>query len=287
VRIGVVFPQNEIGDDPAVIRSFATTAEQVGFDHMRVYDHVLGAVHADREPPLTGPYTEDTPFHEIFVLMGYLAALTSTIELASGVLVLPQRQTALVAKQAAEVDILSGGRLRLGVGTGWNWVEYDVLNETFSDRGRRQEEQIEVLRALWSSPVVSFAGKWHQIDRAGIMPQPSRQIPIWLGGYTEVVQRRAARIADGFIVGPRRDPAPDVAALRQFVEQEGRSVADFGIDVIVPLNGRASQWLEDAERLAGLGVSHLTIATMGEGLSPQQHVDELASRHDALRAAIG
>ena len=173
MQIGVVFPQTEIGDDPVAIRDFAQAAEGLGYTHLLVYDHILGAVGEHREPPLTGFYSEKTPFHEVFVLLGYLAGLTSRIELATGVLVLPQRQTALVAKQAAEVDILSGGRLRLGVGVGWNYVEYEALNEDFSNRGRRQEEQVEVMRRLWAEPVVDFTGQVAP-HRPGRHPAPAR-----------------------------------------------------------------------------------------------------------------
>ncbi len=148
MRLGAVFPQTEVGSDPATARDLAQVVEESGFDHLLAYDHVLGASH-DREPKLMGPYTEESLFHEPFVLFGFLAAATSRLELVTGVLILPQRQTALVAKQAAEVDVLSGGRLRLGVGVGWNYVEYDALNQKFSDRGKRQEEQIEVLLRLW------------------------------------------------------------------------------------------------------------------------------------------
>ena len=152
MEIGAVFPQSEIGSDPAVIKDFAQAAESLGYSHLVVYDHVLGAV-PEREPRLTGPYTHETSFHEPFVLFGFLAAHTQRLGLMTGIIILPQRQTALVAKQAAEVDILSGGRLRLGIGTGWNYVEYDALNENFHNRGKRQEEQVDLLRKLWTDLV--------------------------------------------------------------------------------------------------------------------------------------
>src|SRR5580765_333967 len=182
MRFGAVFPTTEIGNDPGAIRDYAQTAEALGCARLTTYDHVLGAEHRDRQPPLRGPYTEQDPFHEPFVLLAYLAALTSTVELATGVLVLPQRQTALVAQQAAELDRLSGGRLVLGVATGWNHVEYTALGMTFPDRARRFDEQIGVLRMLWEQDLVDFTGTYHRIDRAALVPRPSRPIPLWMGG---------------------------------------------------------------------------------------------------------
>src|SRR5947207_13234197 len=205
MRIGVVFPQTEIGDDPIAIRDYAQAAEQLGYQHLLIYDHVLGASIANR-PDWRGPYTSDTLFHEPFVLFGYLAGLTKRIELVTGVIVLPQRQTALVAKQAAEIDVLSGGRLRLGIGVGWNEVEYEALGQDFHTRGRRSVEQIAVLRALLTQEVVDFHGHWHHITHAGLNPQPvQRPIPIWFGVGSsqnpyppEAVLRRVARLADGW-----------------------------------------------------------------------------------------
>ena len=201
--IGVVFPTTQIGNDPAVIRDFAQTSGGAWRPPVRrAYEHVLGAVHGDRYPPLPGPYTERDPFHEPLVLLGFLAACTTTIELGAAVLVLPQRQTALVAKQAAEVDLLSGGRVVLAVGTGWNYIEYESLSAPFSDRGRRLDEQVDVLRRLWREPVVDYRGEFHRIDRAGILPRPARgTIPVWFGGGAKVALARAARTGDGFVFG--------------------------------------------------------------------------------------
>ena len=201
LQIGAIFPTTEIGNDPIAIRDWAQTAEQLGYRHMVTYDHVLGAEHADREPRLMGPYTEKDPFHEPMVLYGYLSGVTESLELCTGVLILPQRQTALVAKQAAQIDMLSGGRLRLGVGTGWNWVEYDSLNEPFETRGKRFDEQVEVLRKLWREPVVDYRGEYHRIERAGLLPRPAQDIPLWFGALSEVAVRRAARVGDGVIFG--------------------------------------------------------------------------------------
>src|SRR3954447_8311199 len=198
MHIGVVYPQTELRGDPIAVRTIATAVEDLGFDHLLAYDHVVGAVHADRTPPLTGPYTELDPFHDPFMMFAYLAGITERITFATGVLILPQRQTVLVARQAADLDLLSGGRLRLGVGVGWNPVEYEALGEEFSTRGARQEEQIELLRRLFSEPVVDFAGRFDRVDRASLLPKPARPVPIWLGGGTAAIER-AARLADGFM----------------------------------------------------------------------------------------
>ncbi|WP_125182813.1 TIGR03619 family F420-dependent LLM class oxidoreductase, partial [Minwuia thermotolerans] len=185
MRLGVVFPQIEIAGDAEAVRRIVLAAEELEYDYILAYDHVVKAVHADRVPELEGPYTENDPFHDPFVLFGYAAGITKRIEFTTGVLILPQRQTVLVAQQAADVDILSGGRLRLGVGIGWNYVEYDALGENFRTRGRRADEQIGFLRRLWEEPVVSFDGRFDRIDRAGINPRPKRSIPIWIGGVSE------------------------------------------------------------------------------------------------------
>lgn len=281
--IGVVFPQNEIGNDPLVIRRFVERAESLGYTHLRVYDHVLGAAHEGRAPALTGPYTQDTPFHEPFVLMGYLAACTTSIELATGVIILPQRQTALVAKQAAEVDLLSGGRLRLGVGTGWNYVEYESLNEDFTNRGARQEEQIELLRLLWESELVDFAGRWHRIDRASILPRPGRRIPIWMGGFADAALRRAARLADGFMFSRPIDVVGDaVGRLRGYLSEAGRDINEFGLDCLAQMSAGPDRWAADASAFRELGATHLTVNTMGQGLAAEDHIDCLAAYRESV-----
>ena len=208
MQLGVIFPQVEMGVDPVAIRDYAQAVEQMGYTHLAVYDHVLGAGTTTR-PDWRGPYTSESLFHEPLVLFGYLAGCTRGLELVTEVIILPQRQTALVAKQAAEVDVLSGGRLRLGVGIGWNDVEYEVLGEDFHTRGRRVSEQIAVLRALWTQEVVTFEGKWHRITEAGINPLPvQRPIPIWMGGgRAESALRRIARLADGWFPQVRPDDA--------------------------------------------------------------------------------
>jgi probable F420-dependent oxidoreductase len=278
MKLGVVFPQTEIGNDPIAIRDYAQTVEQLGYDHLLVFDHVLGAHPARFEGRFRPPYTHETPFHEPFVLFGYLAAFTSKLELVTGIVILPQRQTALVAKQAAEVDVLTQGRLRLGVGIGWNHVEYEALNENFHNRGRRIEEQIALLRQLWTDPLVDFEGRYHHVRQAGIMPMPvQRPIPIWMGGMSEPVLKRAARLADGWF--PQFRPGPDGKAtidrLRDYVRDAGRDPDAFGIEGRISLfNTPEGDWSEALDGWRSLGVTHVTINTMNVGLSsPASHLD--------------
>jgi probable F420-dependent oxidoreductase len=266
LKIGAVFPTCEIGNDPAAIRDFAQTAEGLGYSHLVVYDHVLGAVHQGREPTLTGPYTERDPFHEPFVLYGFLAAVTKQLELATGVIVLPQRQTALVAKQAAEVAVLSGGRLRLGVGTGWNWVEYEALNESFATRGERLDEQVELLRLLFRGEPIDFEGRSHRVDRAGILPAPPAPIPIWFGGFTPVAIRRAARLGDGFLFGAASRPMQALCeALRRELEAAGRAGAPFGIESVIHYAEGPERWRAAAEAWKALGATHFSMRAMDTG----------------------
>lgn len=286
MRIGAVFPQTEIGDDPVVIREYAQTVEELGYQHILIYDHVLGASTANR-PNWRGPYTSDTTFHEPFVLFGYLAALTTTIELVTGVIILPQRQTALVAKQAAEIDLLSGGRLRLGIGVGWNEVEYQGLNENFHNRGVRSEEQIGLLRALWTEPVVDFKGRWHTVEAAGIKPLPvQRPIPIWIGGHDDRALRRIGRIGDGWF--PQR--APDETAreetnrLRSYIAEAGRGPEDVGIEARLNISREPETgWVSYASHWRELGATHLCVNTMGAGFtSIQEHLDALRKAREVL-----
>ncbi|MCY3648019.1 MAG: LLM class F420-dependent oxidoreductase [Chloroflexi bacterium] len=276
MQIGAIFPQTEIGSDPSVIRDFAQTAEGLGYSHILAYDHVLGAL-PEREPRLWGPYTHESAFHEPFVLFGYLAAITDRVELVTGVIILPQRQTALVAKQAAEVDILSGGRLRLGIGTGWNYVEYDSLNEDFTNRGKRQEEQVEVLRQLWDEPIVDFDGNWHRIDRAGLKPLPGRRIPIWFGGFSDPAFRRAARIGDGFVFGNGSPDARNtVETIRGYLDEEGRDPGSFGFEAMMNYGDGPENWAAEVERWRETGVDYVSMRTMNAGLeSPRDHIEAL------------
>ena len=223
-QIGVVFPQTSFFGGAEGIRGFATIIEHMGACHILAYDHVLGASKTTR-PDWSGPYSSDDPFQEPFVLFAYMAAIAPRLEFATGVIILPQRQTALVAKQAANVDLLSGGTFRLGVGVGWNAVEYEGLNEEFSNRGRRYSEQIDLIRELTSHEVIDFTGEWHRIDHAGIRPLGiQRPIPIWIGGSAEVAIRRAARIADGFMVNGTAIERCEasLAILRDELARQGR-----------------------------------------------------------------
>ncbi|MGH0030120.1 MAG: LLM class F420-dependent oxidoreductase [Myxococcota bacterium] len=263
MRIGAVFPTTEIGSDPTAIRDWIQTAEGLGYDHVITYDHVLGAVHEGRTPPLQGPYTERDAFHEPFVLFAWLAALTTRIELATGILILPQRQTVLVAKQAAELALLSGGRFRLGVGSGWNPVEYEALGVPYAGRGRRLDEQIELLRRLWREPVVDFDGELHRVDRAGLLPLPPSEIPIWKGGFTKPALRRAARAGDGFLFGstPKR-MAGMWATLRQELEARGRDPQAFGADAQIDFGQSPDEWADEIETWRQAGGSHVTLRAM-------------------------
>lgn len=287
MRIGAIFPQVEIGNDPVVIRDYAQAVEEMGYQHILVYDHVLGADISNR-PDWRGPYTSEHAFHEPFVLYGYLAAITRRIELVTGVLVLPQRQTALVAKQAAEVDVLSGGRLRLGIGVGWNDVEYEALGQDFRTRGARSEEQIALLRAFWTQPAVTFSGRWHTVEAAGINPLPvQRPIPIWIGGGSEATLRRIAKVGDGWF--PQRSPDEQaqamLAQLRQYAGEAGRDPSTIGIEARLSL-GQLPQaaWRSQLDAWRALGATHLSVNTMGMQLaSPQSHIDVLRKAIEQLR----
>ncbi|HLY22053.1 MAG TPA: LLM class F420-dependent oxidoreductase [bacterium] len=296
MKIGVVFPQIESGTDPGFIRDYAQTAESLGYDHILIYDHVVGANTASR-PKWSGPYTSKNTFHEPFVVFGYMAACTQRIELATGVIILPQRQAVLVAKQAAEVDVLSGGRLRLGIGVGWNDVEFDALGTNFHDRGARCVEQMKVMRALWTQETVTFEGKWHRIPDAGINPLPvQRPIPLWIGGESEIALRRAARIADGWMSSrpirpagkqPAGEPAREhqVERLREHLAAAGRSPKTFGIEGRAAIaDGGPDQWRLQIEQWQKLGATHLSVNTMQAGLpNPRAHIDAITRFREATR----
>lgn len=279
MKIGVVFPQTEFGSDPGAIRDYAQTAEALGFTHIIAYDHVLGA-NPDRPGGWSGPYTHLTPFHEPFVLFAYMAAHTAQIEFAPGVIILPQRQTALVAKQAATLDVLSNGRLRLGVGLGWNSVEYTALNEDFHSRGARIAEQVNVLRELWTKPLVNFAGKYHTIPDAGLNPLPvQRPIPIWFGGSVDAALKRAARVADGWLSTFRvfADAQRAIGIVEQALADNGRTRSDFGIEGRFGYgSGKPDEWRKSLEDWRNAGASHVSFNTMGANLTtPQAHIDAI------------
>jgi probable F420-dependent oxidoreductase len=287
MKHGVVFPQIEFGNDPQAIKDYAQAAESLGYDYLLVYDHVLGA-HPDREPKLTGPYTHEHPFHEPMVLFGFLAGVTTKLGLTTGIVILPQRQTVLVAKQAAEIDVLSDGRLRLGVGLGWNYVEYEALGENFKDRGHRVEEQVAVLRRLWTEPLVTYRGEHFTINNAGLNPLPiQRPIPVWFGGFTDAPIKRAARLGDGWFPGGR---SPDdslkrhLDLLHQTLDAAGRDRKNFGIDPWISIKGLSKdEFHERAETWRNLGATHSAIDTMRAGFkSPQEHINAIRSFRDAF-----
>lgn len=269
MRIGVVFPQTELGGDPGAVRAYGRRVEELGFTHILAYDHVVGAdpaVHTG----WAGPYDVRTTFHEPLVMFGFLAAVTEAVELVTGVIILPQRQTVLVAKQAAEVDLLSSGRLRLGVGIGWNAVEYEALGEDFGTRGKRSAEQIAVLRRLWTEPTVSVRGAHHQITGAGLSPLPvQRPIPIWIGSASDPGYRRAGRLADGWF--PMMSPGPRLDHARSVVEDAataaGRDPAQIGMEGRVSWRGDDDAALAEVTAWSQAGASHLSINTMGAGLA--------------------
>jgi probable F420-dependent oxidoreductase len=291
MKIGAVFPQTEFGNDPVALRDYAQTLEGLGYHHVLAYDHVLGA-NPNRPGGWSGPYTYQTPFHEPFVLFSFMAGVTTRLEFATGIIILPQRQTALVAKQAATLDVLSGGRLRLGIGIGWNQVEYECLNENFHNRGRRVEEQVEVLRLLWTQPLVQFKGRWHSIPDAGINPLPIQQpIPIWFGGHAEAVMRRIARWGAGWMPNYRRaeEARPNLALLDQFLAEAGRSRDEVGLEPRLGYgDGNPDRWRQWMEDWQAVGATHMTVNTMGCGFAtPAEHMAALErfAREMGLRPA--
>ena len=283
MQIGVVFPQTEIGDDPDDVARFATTAESLGYRHLIAYDHVLGANTASR-PDWFGPYTSKSLFHEPFVLFSYLAGITRTIGFATGVLILPQRQTALVAKQAASLDVMCRGRLRLGIGIGWNAVEYEALGENFKNRGRRSEEQIEVMRKLWASSEVEYDGQWHRIPDAGILPLPPRQdIPVWIGGFADVIPDRVGRLGDGWMPMASQRLPEDMARMRQVAKDHGRDPDAIGIECIIPPSATPDDARARIRELEDLGVTHVAYSMMNLDLTtPAAHIDALKGVWDAV-----
>ena len=276
MRIGAVFPQTESGTDPEAIKDYAQSVESLGFDHILAFDHVIGANAASR-PGWSGAYKHTDSFYEPLVLFGHIAGMTQKIELATGIIILPQRQTTLVAKQAATVDLLSGGRLRLGIGIGWNPVEYEALGEDFSNRGRRSEEQIELLKALWSEELLTYQGRYHKITDAGLNPlPPGKSIPIWFGGTSDPVLRRVAAIGDGWMPVGRPDDSRKemIEKLSGYLEKARRSITDIGIESWITLNGLSDSDVE--EEITGwkrLGATHLSVNTMNSGMKfPGDHI---------------
>jgi probable F420-dependent oxidoreductase len=290
VKIGVVFPQTEIGPDRGAVRAYGQRVEELGFSHILAYDHVLGADPAVHQP-WTGPYDIDTTFHEPLVMFGYLAALTS-LELVTGIIILPQRQTALAAKQAAEVDLLTNGNFRFGIGLGWNAVEYEALGKNFRDRGRRLTEQVTLLRRLWTERSVTFAGEYETVTAAGLAPMPvQRPIPIWFGGQSQAAYVRIGRLADGWF--PQVPPDARLDEARAVVDQAaaeaGRDPAKIGMEGRVSwTDAGADKLIDHVGRWRTAGASHLSINTMNIGLGDVDgHLAVLAQAADALELARG
>jgi probable F420-dependent oxidoreductase len=286
MRIGVLFPQTEIGPDVGAVRAYGQRVEELGFRHVLAYEHVLGAdpaVHHGWQ----GVYNVADAFHEPMVLYGFLAGITS-LEFVTGILVLPQRQAPLVAKQAAEVDLLSGGRFRLGIGVGWNAVEYEGMGQDFTNRGRRVEEQVDLLRRLWTEPSLSYEGRYHRISGAGLNPLPvQRPIPIWFGvAESERAFRRAGRLGDGWF--PQMDPGPELDRARALVEQgaaeAGRDPSRIGMEGQVDWEGDPGRLAEKARAWQDAGATHLSVNTMGAGLrTVDDHLGALASAAEAIK----
>ena len=276
MKFGVVFPQTEYGNDPSAIRDYAQTVEGLGFSHVSAYEHVLG-VNPERPDRIKGPYTYEHPFQSPFLLFSFMSAVTRELGFATCILILPQRQTALVAKQAATLDVLSGGRLRLGVGVGWNQVEYIALNENFRDRGQRIEEQVELLRLLWTIPLVNYNGGWHTIEDAGLNPLPVQQpIPIWFGGNAEAVFKRIARSGDGWMPNYKAatDALPSLEAIHKYLEEAGRSRQEIGIEFRLPYgDGDPNTWTRMIREWQTIGATHMSFNTMGSGFfTPAEHL---------------
>jgi probable F420-dependent oxidoreductase len=283
VQIGVVFPQTEFGDDPAAIKAYAQTAEGLGYSHIIAYDHVVGA-NPNRPGGWQGPYTSETPFHEPFVLFAFMASVTNRIGFAPGIIILPQRQTVLAAKQAATLDVLSNGRLRVGIGIGWNALEYTALNEDFHSRGKRVEEQVQVMRALWTSPLVTFQGHWHTLPDVGIKPLPVQQpIPIWFGGQAEAALARMARLADGWMTNYRTaaEAVSAIETIQRSLAEIKRPREQFGIEARIHYgDGNPEKWHALMADWQAAGATHFSVNTMSCGFrTPEQHIE--AIRHFA------
>ena len=287
MQYGAFFPTRDMPADRVAIRDWAQAAEALGFDYIEVSDHVVGA---DRDviPGFEGPYDVDDSFHETFTTIAYMAAITENVGFASGVLILPQRQTALVAKQAAQVDVLCGGRLRLGVGVGWNPVEYEALGEDWSKRGRKQEEQVQLLNRYWTERTVTFNGEFDQVAHAGIKPMPIQQpIPIWFGGGVDAVLRRAAKYGQGWIPlsNPGRSSMAMLEKLKGYLADEGRDPASFGVEAWIRHNlGGPDDWRSSVDKWRDAGASHATFYTSGQGVGGVDgQIAEMGKFMDAMK----
>jgi len=286
MKYGVVFPQTEFPSDPQAIKDFTQAAEDLGFNHILAYDHVLG-VNPNREGGWSGPYSYTDPFQEPLTLFSFMAGFSDALEFITGIIILPQRQTALVAKQAATLDVLSGGRLRLGVALGWNRVEYECLNKNFHNRGERFEEQIKVLRKLWTQKLVTYEGRWHTIPDAGLNPLPIQQpIPLWFGGHADPVLQRVAKLADGWLPNYRtpEDGSEALEKLQSYLEAQNRSLADIGMEPRLRYEGGDPEnWAKIAQDWEAAGATHLTVITMGQNFDqPGDHIRAIKAYAEAL-----
>ena len=285
MEIGAVIPHNEIGNDPGAIKAYAQGAEDLGATHLLLYDHVLGA-DPDRPGGFDGPYDKDVAFHEPLVLFGFLAGVTERVDLVTAVLILPQRQAVLVAKQAAEVAILSGNRLKLGVGVGWNSVEYDGLNEDFGTRGRRQEEQVDLMRKLWEADSLSYDGEFHRFEKASILPRPTEQIPVLFGGAAPALIDRCARIGDGWLpLGTSNDSSRTrLEEIRRIRAERGLTMEGFDVRAQAQYRGGSpDRWRSHADAWRDLGATHIAIATHNAG---ETDVDGHLARIAEYQAAL-
>lgn len=284
MRIGAVLPQLEIAGDAEAVRTFAKAVDDLGFDHLLAYDHVLGAEHAGRDPELVGPYDESDPFHDPLVLFGHLSALHPRLEFATGILILPQRQTALVARQAADVALLAPGGLRLGVAVGWNWTEYDALGQDFSRRGQRIDEQIPLLRELWAGGLVTGDVDDESLERMALVPAPDEAPSVWIGGFSEPAYRRGAALGDGFIfAGPTERALDGWEQVRHFLDEEDRDVDGFGADWCFR-GDSAEDVVDRVELWDETGGTHASVVTLGLGFDDDvdAHVRHLAAVAEAL-----
>ena len=286
MEIGAVFPHNEIGTDPQAIKDYAQGVEELGVTHLLIYDHVLGA---DRNRPggFEGPYDKDVAFHEPFTTFAFIAAVTKNLDMITTVMILPQRQTVLVAKQAAELAILSNNRFKLGIGVGWNAVEYVGLNENFKNRGKRQAEQVELMRLLWESEVLEYKGDYHHIDKASLNPRPSENVPIWFGGGAPQLIERCADLGDGWIplMGPNEAARNTLQEIRAKREAKGLDWNNFGVQAQAQYaGGDPDRWNKHAEKWRDLGASHLAVAT--HNAEPTNVDGHLSRIKEYMKAAI-
>ncbi|MCZ6855264.1 MAG: LLM class F420-dependent oxidoreductase [Gammaproteobacteria bacterium] len=287
MEFGAVFPHHEIGTDPGAIKAYAQGVETLGATHLLIYDHVLGA-DPNRPGGWQGAYDKNVAFHEPFTTFAFIAAVTETLEMITTVLILPQRQTVLVAKQAAEVAVLSNNRFRLGIGTGWNRIEYEALNESFTNRGKRQGEQVELMRKLWSEDVLTYKSDYHTIDGASINPRPSKPIPVWFGGSAPALLERCGRMGDGWIplMGANDNARKCIDAIRTSRETAGHSWDGFGIQAQAQYSGgNPDRWASHAAKWRDMGATHLAIATHNAGSTDVEgHLNRIEEYLDAVNA---